>query len=113
MDPSILNYYDRLREGLALSDLTMNHAILIHEKVLNSKFEDGLEPFILASSCIYIASKYRNTPRNLKQVSAIGGITRKDIARCYRLLIRNSAKIGFIVPNSDNHYHDPDLKDWR
>ena len=97
MDSSILNYYARLREGLALSNLTMNHAILIHEKVLNSKFGDGFDPFILASSCIYIASRYRDTPRTLKQVNTVGGITRKDIARCYRLLIRNNAEIGFTV----------------
>ena len=111
MDSSILNYYGRLREGLALSDLTMNHAILIHEKVLNSKFRNGFDPFVLASSCVYIASKYRDTPRTLKQVNTVGGIARKDIARCYRLLRKNNTEIGFVLP--DSYSSDPDLKDWR
>ena len=110
-DSSILNYYVSLREGLALSDLTMNHAILIHDKVLNSKFGDRFDSFVLASSCIYLASRYRDTPRTLKQVNTVGGITRKDIARCYRLLRKNNSEIGFILPES--YRYDPNLKDWR
>ena len=109
MDSSILNYYGRLREGLALSDLTMNHAMLIHEKVLNSKFGDRFDPFVLASSCIYLTSRYRDTPRTLKQVNIIGGIARKDIARGYRLLRKNNTEIGFILPDLERT--DPDLKD--
>lgn len=111
MESAILNYYGRLREGLALSDLTINHAMLIHEKVLNSKFRNGFDPFVLASSCVYIASKYLDTSRTLKQVNTIGGIARKDIARCYRLLRKNSTEIDFVLP--DSYSSDPDLKDWR
>ena len=98
INPFLLNYYVHLKERLALSDLTMNHAILIHEKVLKSKIKNSLDPFTLASSCVYFASKYRDTPRTLKQVNIAGGISRKDIARCYRLLIKNNDTIGFMIP---------------
>ena len=98
LDPFLLNYYVHLKDGLALSDLTMNHAILIHEKVLKSKIKNGLDPLTLASSCVYFVSKYRDTPRTLKQVNMVGGISRRDIARCYRLLIKNNNTIGFMIP---------------
>lgn len=101
LDSIILNYYARLKEGLALSDLTMNHAILMHEKVLNHKLGKNLEPFVLASSCIYMISKYRNTPRKLKQLSEIGGMTRKDIARYYRILVRNNVEMNINIPKTN------------
>ena len=101
LDSTILNYYARLKEGLALSDLTMNHTVLIHEKVLSHNLGKKLEPFLLASSCIYLASKYRNTPRKLKQLSDIGGMTRKDIAQYYRILVKNRVEMDITIPKTN------------
>ena len=98
MDSNTLEYYERLRSGLALSDYTVNYALLIHEKVLKNNFSRGNLPSVIASACIYIASKHSENFRTLKAVSNIGNAERKDIARCYRLFLKNHEEIGFVKP---------------
>ena len=40
------------------------------------------------ASALYAACRDTATPRNLKDVEQVANIKRKDIARCYRLLVK-------------------------
>jgi len=42
----------------------------------------------IAAASLYAACRYSETPRTLKEVSAASRIRKKDVARCYRLLLR-------------------------
>ncbi|WP_420710235.1 cyclin family protein [Nitrosopumilus sp.] len=94
----LLNYYARLKSDLALSNFVINYAVVIHEKILEIRFGNGRDPFLIALTCIYTASKHSEVPRTLKEVSLVGNFQRKDIARCYRLFLKNRAEIGFVKP---------------
>lgn len=98
IDSKTFDYYVHLRSGLALSDYTMNYAMLIHEKILKTNFSRGNLPSVIASTCTYIASKHSENFRTLKIISNIGNVQRKDIARYYRLLLKNHNEIGFVPP---------------
>ena len=92
------NYYARLKSDLVLSDFVINYAVVIHEKILETRFGNGRDPFLVALTCIYTASKHSEIPQTLKEVSFAGHFQRKDIARCYRLFLKNRDEIGFVKP---------------
>lgn len=41
-----------------------------------------------ASACLYIACRQENCPRTFKEVCAISSVSKKEIGRCFKLIIR-------------------------
>ncbi len=48
----------------------------------------GRSSSALMAPALYVACRDTATPRNLKDVEQAANIKRKDIARCYRLLVK-------------------------
>ena len=61
-------------------------AAYIYRKADEHGLIHGRSTPAMIAACVYAACKDAETPKTLNDVSAISSITRKDLARCYRLL---------------------------
>ena len=103
IDERMQNYYAKLKYELQLSDLQISYAKSIHAKFLKTSFSNGRDPCVVATSCLYLACRITYDPRTIKAISEVGQTPRKDIARCYRLLVKNHDQIGFVLPPHVHH----------
>src|SRR3989338_7543540 len=79
---------DRLKTKLALSDAVIEKTAYIYRKALDKGLVRGRSiPGLIAAS-LYAACRNTETPRTLTDVANGINIKRKDIARCYRLLLK-------------------------
>ncbi|MDC0169023.1 transcription initiation factor IIB [Candidatus Nitrosopelagicus sp.] len=75
----------RLKDKLAISESVVEKAAYIYRKALDK----GLQrERALMAACVYAACRDTDTPPNFKDVEIAANIKRKDIARCYRLLVK-------------------------
>ncbi len=79
---------DRLKDKLAVGDAVIEKAAYIYRKALEKGLVRGRSISALIAAALYAACRDTETPRTLKDVGTASNIKRKDIARCYRLLLR-------------------------
>ena len=79
---------NRLKDKMAISDPVIEKAAYIYRKALDKGLVRGRSISALMASALYAACRETATPRNLKDVEQAANIKRKDIARCYRLLVK-------------------------
>ncbi|MCS4537499.1 MAG: transcription initiation factor IIB [Thaumarchaeota archaeon] len=79
---------DRLADKLNVSDAVIEKAAYIYRKALERGLVRGRSISALISASLYAACRDTMTPRTLKDVAAASNVKKKDIARCYRLLLR-------------------------
>ena len=79
---------NRLKDKLAISDSVIEKAAYLYRKALEKGLVRGRSISALMAAALYAACRDTSTPRNLKDVEQAGNIKRKDIARCYRLLVK-------------------------
>ena len=90
---------DRLKDKLAVGDAVVEKAAYIYRKALEKGLVRGRSISALIASALYAACRDTETPRTLKDVGNASNIKRKDIARCYRLLLRElSLKMPVVNP---------------
>ncbi|MCE2497672.1 MAG: hypothetical protein J4F28_01520 [Nitrosopumilaceae archaeon] len=91
VDPNFrqaLDKLNRLKDKMAISDTVIEKAAYVYRKALDKGLARGRSTSALVASALYAACRETATPRNLKDVEQATNIKRKDIARCYRLLVR-------------------------
>ncbi len=79
---------DRLKAKLALSDAVIEKTAYIYRKALDKGLVRGRSIPGLVAAALYAACRNTETPRTLTDVANGINIKRKDVARCYRLLLR-------------------------
>ncbi len=79
---------DRLKDKLALSDAVIEKTAYIYRKALDKGLVRGRSIPGLVAAALYAACRDTETPRTLTDVANGINIKRKDVARCYRLLLR-------------------------
>ena len=79
---------DGLADKLNVSDAVIEKAAYIYRKALDRGLVRGRSISALIAASLYAACRDTETPRTLKDVSAVSNVKKKDIARCYRLLLR-------------------------
>jgi transcription initiation factor TFIIB len=79
---------NRLKDKLAVTDAVIEKAAYIYRKALEKGLVRGRSISALMASALYAACRETVTPRNLKDVEKVANIKKKDIARCYRLLVK-------------------------
>lgn len=89
---------DRLKDKLAVGDAVVEKAAYIYRKALEKGLVRGRSISALIASALYAACRDTETPRTLKDIGSASNIKRKDIARCYRLLLR---ELGLKMPVVD------------
>ncbi len=63
-------------------------AAYIYRKAIEKGLVRGRSISTLMASSLYASCRDTGTPRNLKDVEQAANIKKKDIARCYRLLVK-------------------------
>ena len=79
---------DRLADKLNVSDSVIEKAAYIYRKALERGLVRGRSISALIAASLYAACRDTETPRTLKDVSGVSNVKKKDVARCYRLLLR-------------------------
>ncbi len=79
---------DRLADKLNVSDAVIEKAAYVYRKALERGLVRGRSISALIAASLYAACRDTETPRTLKDVSGVSNVKKKDIARCYRLLLR-------------------------
>jgi transcription initiation factor TFIIB len=79
---------DRLTDNLHIPSQVKERAAVIYRKALDSGLVRGRSIAAIAAAALYAACRATETPRTLKEVAITNNAKRKDIARYYRLLIR-------------------------
>ena len=90
---------NRLKDKLTISDAVMEKAAYIYRKALDKGLVRGRSISALIASALYAACRDTSTPRNLKDIELAANIKRKDIARCYRLLVK---ELSLKMPVTDS-----------
>ena len=79
---------DRLKDKLALSDAIIEKTAYIYRKALDRGLVRGRSILGLLAASLYAACRDTETPRTITDVANGINITRKDVSRSYRLLLR-------------------------
>jgi len=78
----------RLKDKLSLSDSVVEKAAYIYRKAMDKKLVKGRSISGMIGSALYAACRDTAVPRTLKDVALASNVKKKDIARCYRLLVK-------------------------
>jgi len=78
----------RLKDKLALSDAIIEKTAYIYRKALDRGLVRGRSILGLLAASLYAACRDTETPRTITDVANGINITRKDVSRSYRLLLR-------------------------
>jgi len=78
----------RLKDKLALSDVIIEKTAYIYRKALDRGLVRGRSILGLLAASLYAACRDTETPRTITDVANGINITRKDVSRSYRLLLR-------------------------
>jgi transcription initiation factor TFIIB len=79
---------DRLVDKLKVNDAVVEKAAYIYRKALDKGLIRGRSISAMIAAALYAACRDTETPRTLKDISAISNIRKKELARCYRILFR-------------------------
>ncbi len=79
---------DRLTDRLHVPPNVKEDAAVVYRKALDSGLVRGRSIAAIAAASLYAACRSSETPRTLKEVASASRIKKKDVARCYRLLLR-------------------------
>jgi transcription initiation factor TFIIB len=79
---------DRLTDKVRLPPTVKERAALIYRRALDKGLVRGRSISAIAAASIYAACRSSQTPRTLKEVSRASLVKKKDVSRCYRLLLR-------------------------
>ena len=79
---------DRLTDLLHIPSSIKERAALTYRKALSNGLVRGRSIAAITSASLYAACRMSETPRTLKDVAAASRIRKKEVARCYRLLVR-------------------------
>ncbi|MEM2321356.1 MAG: transcription initiation factor IIB [Candidatus Bathyarchaeia archaeon] len=97
---------DRLSDKLAIPSAVKERAAVIYRKALEQGLVRGRSIAAIAAAALYAACRLAGTPRNLKEISEASLVGRKDIARCYRLLLR---ELSLAMPVTDPSIYIPKI----
>ena len=78
----------RLSEKLSVSESVTEKAAYIYRKALERSLVRGRSITMILAASLYAACRDRDVPRTLKDVAAASNVKKKDIARSYRLLVK-------------------------
>jgi transcription initiation factor TFIIB len=89
---------DRLADKTHVPTSVKEKAALVYRKALEKGLVRGRSISAIAAASLYAACRFTATPRTLREVAEASFVRKKDIARCYRLLLR---ELEMQMPISD------------
>ncbi len=79
---------DMLKTNLGIPETVIEEAAYIFRKALAKKLTTGRNSTTLVSAALYAACRKMNTPRTLNDITKAANISRKDLSRNYRILLK-------------------------
>lgn len=79
---------DRLSDKIRVPTSVKEQAALIYRRSLDKGLVRGRSILAIAAASLYASCRFTQTPRTLKEIAEASLVKKKDIARCYRLLLR-------------------------
>jgi transcription initiation factor TFIIB len=79
---------DRLSDKAYISPAVKEKAAVMYRKALDKGLVRGRSIVIIITSSLYAACRESGTPRSLREIAEVSLVNKKDVARCYRLLLR-------------------------
>ncbi len=79
---------NKLKTKLAIPDGVIEKAAYFYRKAMASKITMGRSSTSIICASLYAACREAHTPRTLNDIAHAGNITRKDLSRSYRNLIK-------------------------
>ena len=83
-----MNELDRLTALMNLPSYIREEAAKIYREAVEKGLVRGRSIEGVVAAAIYLACRIRKLPRTLDEIAEYSRVERKDIARCYRLLLR-------------------------
>lgn len=97
-----LEELDRLTDQLGLPRVVKEEAALIYRKAVERELVRGRAIDSIVVAALYAACRMHGIPRTLDEIAKYSRSSRKEIARCYRLLVR---ELNLKVPMVDATDH--------
>jgi len=79
---------DRLSDKIYVPGSIKEKAALVYRKALEKGLVRGRSISAIAAASLYAACRLTETPRTIKEIASVSLAKEKDVARCYRLLVR-------------------------
>ncbi len=79
---------DRLSDKVYAPASVKEKAAVVYRKALDKGLVRGRSIAAIAAASLYAACRTTGTPRTLREISEASLVDKKDVARCYRLLLR-------------------------
>jgi len=79
---------DRLSDKTYLPRPVKEKAAVIYRKALDKGLVRGRSIAAISTAALYAACRRSGTPRTLREIAEASLVEKKDVARCYRLLLR-------------------------
>ena len=79
---------DRLSDKVYIPPPIKEKAAVIYRKALDRGLVRGRSISAIAAAALYAACRGSGTPRTLREIAEASLVDKKDVARCYRLLLR-------------------------
>ncbi len=89
---------DRLSDKSYIPGPVKERAAVIYRKALDRGLVRGRSIAAIAAAALYAACRVTGTPRTLREIAESSLVDKKDVARCYRLLLR---ELDVQMPISD------------
>jgi len=93
-----MNELDRLTSLMNLPSYIREEAARIYREAVEKGLVRGRSIEAIVAAAVYLACRIRKLPRTLDEIAEYSRVERKDIARCYRLLLR---ELGIKVATAD------------
>ena len=82
------NELGRMKDKLALPNAVVENGAYIYRKALDKKLGKGRSISALIAASLYAACRDAGTPRTLKDFAKAANIRKRNLAVCYRLLVK-------------------------
>jgi len=93
-----MNELDRIAQQLGLPDYVKEEAAMIYKKAVEKELVRGRAIESVVAAALYAACRIHKIPRTLDEIAKYTKSGRKEVARCYRLLVR---ELGLKIPIVD------------
>ncbi len=99
---------NRVSSYLGLPDNIRESAAMLYRKCVQNNLIRGRPIETVVQAVIYASSRQAGTPRTLNEISAISGISKKDIGRAYRVIAH---ELDLRIPLTDPAAYVPRYAD--
>lgn len=89
---------DRLSGRITISPAIKERAALVYRKALDKGLVRGRSISAIAAASLYAACRKSGLPKTLREIAEASLVNKKDVSRCYRLLLQ---ELDFHMPISN------------